>query len=124
MSEMQKPDFSFPRSPGQIISVGIASYMCIKPLFNFIVLGGSLMPLGLGLVTMVCFLMGLKYSNMAIAIVLMLVACTNLPNNLSNIGFNMFLIYTLEGVIDMFAACVLAFHKGVREHFNFFFTQN
>ena len=65
-----------------------------------------------------CFLIGLKYSNTAIAVVLMLVACTNMANNLRLIGLNQYLIYAIEGVIDMLAACVLAFHKDVRAHFN------
>ena len=118
MSEMQKPDFSFPRSPGQLISVAIAAYMCIKPVFNFMILGGSLKPLAIGLAALYCALVGLKYSNLAIAIVLMLVACTNMANNLRLIGLNQYLIYAIEGVIDMLAACVLAFHKDVRAHFN------
>ena len=91
MSTMKGPDFSFPRSTGQLISVAIAAYMCIKPVFNFLVLGGSLKPLAIGLAALFCFLIGLKYSNRAIAVVLMLVACTNMINNLRLIGFNQFL---------------------------------
>jgi len=112
---------SFPRSTGQLISVAIASYMCIKPLFNFLVLGGSVAPLAFGLAAMVCFFVGLKYSNMVIAVLLMLVACSNMPTNLKNIGWNQFLIYTIEGVIDMLAACVLVFNQAVRDHFDFTF---
>ena len=119
MSERKAPDLSFPRSTGQLISVVIAAYMCIKPVFNFLVLGGSLKPLAIGLAALCCFLIGLKYSNTAIAVVLMLVACTNMANNLRMIGFNQYLVYAIEGVIDMLAACVLAFHKDVRAHFDY-----
>ena len=119
MSERKAPDLSFPRSTGQLISVVIAAYMCIKPVFNFLVLGGSLKPLAIGLAALCCFLIGLKYSNTAIAVVLMLVACTNMINNLRLIGFNQYLVYAIEGVIDMGAACVLAFHKDVRVHFDY-----
>ncbi|MBR3268927.1 MAG: hypothetical protein IKI58_09465 [Oscillospiraceae bacterium] len=122
MSDMQKPEFGFPRSTGQLISVGIALYMIVKPVFNFIVLGGSIKPLAFGIAALICFWIGLKYSNMAVAVLLMLVACTNMPTNLKLIGFNCFLIYAIEGVIDMIAACVLAFHSEVRKHFDFFFT--
>ncbi len=121
MSEMQKPDLSFPRSTGQLISVGIAVYMIIKPVFNFIVLGGSIKPLALGIAALIAFFIGLKYSNMVIAVLLMLVACTNMPTNLKLIGLNCYLIYAIEGVIDMIAACVLAFHSEVRKHCDFLF---
>ena len=101
---------------GQKIAVCIALYMCVKPVFNWLVLGGSLAPLAFGIAALICFWFGVKWSNTVIAILLMLVACTNLPTNLKHIGFNMFLIYTLEGVIDGVCAVVLAFHPEVRKH--------
>ena len=103
-------------STGQKISMGIALYMIIKPLFNFFVLGGDIKPIVLGIAAMVVFYMGIKATNLVIAILLMLVACVNMPTNLKNIGFNSFLIYAIEGVVDMVCAIVLAFHPEVRRH--------
>lgn len=103
--------------PGRLISVGIAAYMCIKPVFNHFVLGGQLLPLTFGFAALVCFLYAVKKSNIIIAVLLMVAACSNLPTNLKNIGWNMYLIYTIEGVIDMAAACTLAFYPEVRAYF-------
>lgn len=113
---MTKPDFAnMPR--GQKIALCVAAYMCIKPVFNWLVLGGQLMPLAIGFAAVVCFLFGLRRSNLVIAILLMLVACANLPTNLRNIGFNSYLVYTVEGVMDMGAACAIAFMAEVRAFF-------
>lgn len=106
---------SMPR--GQKIALMIALYMCVKPVFNWLVLGGQLMPLALGFAAVACFLFGLKKTNLVFAVLLMLVACANLPTNLKNIGFNQYLVYTFEGVMDMAAACALAFMQEVREFF-------
>ncbi|MBQ8920736.1 MAG: hypothetical protein IJ060_01065 [Oscillospiraceae bacterium] len=122
MSEMQKPDLSFPRSTGQLISVGIAIYMIIKPVFNFLVLGGDLMmPLLFGIASLIVLFIGIKHSNTVVAIILMLFACGYMRDNLRQIGFNQYLIYTIEGVIDMIAACVLAFNSEINKHCDFLF---
>lgn len=114
--EIQKPDFSA-MSTGQKISLVIALYMIVKPVFNCILLGGSLAPLVLGIIAVVVFYLGIKATNLVIAILLMLVACANFPNNIRNIGLNSYLFYTLEGVLDMLCAVVLAFHPEIRTHF-------
>lgn len=102
---------------GQKVSVGIAVYMIVKPVLNCVLLGGSLAPLVLGVIALGFFYPGVKASNLIIAILLMLVACANFPNNIRNLGFNSYLIYALEGILDMLCAMVLAFHPEVREHF-------
>lgn len=104
-------------SPGKLISVGIAVYMCVKPVFNRLVLDGQLLPLAFGFAALVCFLFAVKKSNIVIAVLLMVAACSNLPTNLKNIGWNMYFVYTIEGVLDMGAACMLAFFPVVREYF-------
>ena len=103
-------------SRGQLLSLAVAAYMCIKPVFNWLVLGGALAPLALGFAALVCFWFGVKYSNTVIAVWLMLVACASLPENLKHIGFNAYLVYTAEGVLDMLCACLLAFHPEIRRH--------
>ena len=99
-------------SRGQKMSLAVAVYMCVKPVFNFLVLGGAIAPLAFGFAALICFWFGVKYSNTVIAVLLMLVACANLPANLKN-GY---WVYTAEGVIDMLCACLLAFHPEIRKH--------
>ena len=117
MSGETVPRSRIPLNKGQKISLGIALYLLLKPLFNFLVLGGSLIPLVLGLAVLICFYPGVRRSNTVIAILLMLGACAYLPGNIRNIGFNPYLIYLLEGIADMLFAVVLAFHPDVRTHF-------
>lgn len=111
----QKPNRS-QLSRGQKLALGVGIYMCVKPVFNWLVLGGSPAPLAVGLAALICFWFGVKRSNTVIAILLMLVACANMPGNLSRIGFNAYLIYAAEGVTDMLCACLLAFHPEIRRH--------
>lgn len=103
---------------GKRLSLIVAVYMCIKPVLNWLLLGGSLMPLALGFAALACFWIGLKYSNLVIAILLMLVACANMPGNIKHLLSepNPYLFYAIEGVLDMLAACLLAFHPAVRRH--------
>ncbi len=105
-------------SRGKQLAVITAVYMCIKPVLNWLLLGGSLMPLALGFAALICFWLGLKYSNLVIAILLMLVACANMPTNVKQMLSqpNPYLFYAIEGVLDMLFACLLAFHPEVRRH--------
>jgi hypothetical protein len=105
-------------SRGQKLALGVAVYMCVKPVFNCLVLGGSLAPLALGFAALICFWFGVKWSNTVIAILLMLVACINLPTNIKGLFTQVspYLFYTLEGVADMLCACLLAFHPEIRKH--------
>ena len=93
---------------GLRISMAIAAYLTAKPVFNFLVLGGSIRPLALGLAAAVCFRFGIRRSNLVIAVLLMLAACVNMPASLRRIGLNMYLVYALEGLADMLCAAVLA----------------
>ena len=103
-------------SAGQKLGLCIALYLIAKPVFNFLVLGGSLKPIAVGLAALVVLYFGIRYCNTALAIVLMTVACVNLPQNLRQIGLNQYLIYTAEGMLDMAAAVMLAFHPAIRKH--------
>ena len=103
---------------GQLIGVLIGLYMCVKPVFNCLVLGGSIKPLALGAAALFSLWLGIRWSNTVLAVLLMLVALTNLRTNLHNLGWNVFLVYTLEGVIDVGCALVLAFHSEVRAFCN------
>lgn len=94
----------------------VTIYMILKPVFNFLVLGGSLAPLAFGVAAGIFLWFGVPYANTVIGILLMLVACANMPVNLRNIGLNMYLIYAIEGVLDMGCALLAAFHPAIRSH--------
>ena len=117
MTGETKPRSRIQQNKGQKISLCIALWLLLKPLFNFFLLGGSPVPALLGLAALICFYPGVRRSNTVIAVVLMLFACAYLPGNIRNLGFNPYLIYLLEGIADMLFAVVLAFHPDVRTHF-------
>lgn len=100
----------------QKLVLGTGIYLVLKPIMNFVLLHGSIMPLAFGIAVLAALWYGVKGSNLVAAILLMLVACANLPNNLRNFGFNAYLFYTLEGVADMLCAVLLAFHPEIRRH--------
>ena len=103
---------------GKLLCIITAGYMCVKPVINWLLLGGQLAPLALGFAALVCFWYGLKYSNIVIAILLMLAACLNLPTNIKMVFSEPmpYVIYLTEGIADMLFACLLAFHPEVRRH--------
>ena len=107
---------SDPRSKGQKLCIGIALYLILKPVCNRLVLGGSILPVVIGIAALFCLYFGVRRSNIVIAVLLMLGACAYLPENLRHIGFNRYLIYLAEGIADMLFAVVLAFHPDIRRH--------
>ncbi|MBQ5339108.1 MAG: hypothetical protein J6Z40_08080 [Oscillospiraceae bacterium] len=105
-----------PLNKGQKICIGISLYLILKPVCSSLFLGGSLAPLVIGIAALFLLYFGVRHSNTVIAVLLMLVACACLPDNIRNIGFNRYLIYLLEGIADMLCAVVLAFQPDVRKH--------
>lgn len=116
MSDAPRPAFA-DMPAGKKMSLAVSVYLCVKPVFNWLVLGGALAPLAVGFAAVICFRFGVKRSNTVFAILLMLVACANMPDNLRQIGLNAYLVYTVEGVLDMLCACLLAFHPQIRRYF-------
>ena len=57
-------------------------------------------------------------SSLSSAILLMLVACANMPTNVKQMLSqpNPYLFYAIEGVLDMLGAVMLAFHPDIRKH--------
>ena len=104
---------------GQALSVGVAAYIAAKQILNMIIGGFSLTGLLIllfGIGAGICFLFGVKKSNLVVAVLMMLTACAYLPNNLKHIGCNVYLLYTAEGLLDMAGAMLLAFHQDIRSH--------
>ena len=60
-------------------------------------------------------MLGLFFTLVLSAIILALIFLVNLPANLSNLGSNW--IYLVEGLLDVGAAAILAFHKDVKDYF-------
>ncbi|MBR6761292.1 MAG: hypothetical protein IKM30_04590 [Oscillospiraceae bacterium] len=104
---------------GKNLAAGVGIYMLLKQILNGII-GGfgftDLIPIGIAVAAIVCLWTGVKRSNLIVGIYLMLLACTYLPQNLKHIGLNVYLLYTLEGLLDMAGAVLLAFHPAVRSH--------
>lgn len=102
---------------GMSIGISVAIYQVIKLVLNMI-LGGGLdtLTLLIGAAAFILAITGLKYGNYAVAIALALIALTNLPANISNIGSNW--IYLIEGIIDILAAVVLCTNSDVKEQFS------
>ena len=107
---------SNPLGKGQKLGIIIALYLILKPVLNRLVLGGSILPVVIGIAALFCLYFGVRRSNIVIAVLLMLGACAYLPENLRHIGFNRYLIYLAEGIADMLFAVVLAFHPDIRRH--------
>ena len=106
-------------SRGQALSTGIAAYIAAKQILNMIIGGFSLTGLLIllfGIGAGVCFWFGVKKSNLVAAVLMMLTACAYLPNNLKNIGLNVYLLYSAEGLLDMAGAMLLAFQQDIRKH--------
>ena len=89
----------------------VGAYMILKGILNLI-LGFSASNLVSLLFAM---LKRIPYSQYVTAIFLALIFLVNLPANLSNLGSNW--IYLVEGLLDVGAAAILAFHKDVKDYF-------
>ncbi len=98
----------------------IAGYMLIKGILNLI-LGFSFMNililavsvgLSFGMISSV------KHLNKVTALFLAVMVVLNIKDNISNIGFNVHLVYLAEAVIDVFCAFQLVANQDIREFFN------
>ncbi len=96
----------------QKLIAGICLYLAVKPICNALLLGGSILPLGFAVVSLILLWSGVKGSNLVIGILLMLVACANFPTNMKSGMY----FYAAEGIIDMLCAVLLAFHPDIRVH--------
>lgn len=100
---------------GQLITIIIAIFIAAKTILNTI-LSGSLDIKG-GLLEMILaalLVMGLQYTNLAVAIVIGAIALTAFPANCRNLPGSF--IYLLEGITDMGVAIILCIIPAVKEH--------
>ena len=102
-------------SRGQKLSMAAAGYIIVKQIVNSLIggFGGmNLFILFWGIIAGICFYKGVKKSNLFFAVLMMLIACAYLPQNIRNFD----LLYLIEGVLDMLGAVMLAFHPDIRKH--------
>ncbi len=102
---------------GRNIAYTIAAYQGVKLILNMILGGGfDLLALLILIATVVFATIGLKFTNYAMAGVLVFIVLLHLSDNISNFSSNW--IYLLEGLIDLFAAYLLIFNNDVKEQFS------
>ena len=90
----------------------VGAYMILKGILNLILgfSANNVVSLLFAAVLIFAMLKRIPYSQYVTAIFLV-----NLPANLSNLGSNW--IYLVEGLLDVGAAAILAFHKDVKDYF-------
>lgn len=95
----------------------VGAYMILKGILNLILgfSAGNVVSLLFAAVLIFAMLKRIPYSQYVTAIFLALIFLVNLPANLSNLGSNW--IYLVEGLLDVGAAAILAFHKDVKDYF-------
>ncbi|MBR6872241.1 MAG: hypothetical protein IKN17_01900 [Ruminococcus sp.] len=98
----------------------IAVYMVIKGILNLILGFGFMNILMLAISVGLGFslIISLRYMNYVTAVFLAVNVVINLKDNISNIGFNVHLVYLVEAVIDVVCAFKLVADADIREHFN------
>lgn len=102
---------------GQVLATAVGVYLVVKEILNGLIGGGiNLIYLIFAVAAAVCLWKGVKWSNLVVAVVLMALFCTHFVTNIQNLGFNVYLLYLIEGVIDAGAAVLLAFYPDVRRH--------
>ena len=94
----------------------VGAYMILKGILNLILgfSASNVVSLLFAAVLIFAMLKRIPYSQYVTAIFLALIFLVNLAN-LSNLGSNW--IYLVEGLLDVGAAAILAFHKDVKDYF-------
>lgn len=104
---------------GKKYSVAIGVYIIVKAILN-IILGSGITSLILPIVMAIVLFIGIKYGNYAIAVILGITVLIHIGTNISNLGLNRYLIYFIEGIIDIVCAVILVTNNNIKEYFNTF----
>lgn len=102
---------------GKIYSVVMGIYIIVKAVLNMI-LGDGFSSLILPILMAVVLFIGIKYGNYAIAVILGIVVLMHIGTNVSNLGLNRYLIYFIEGIIDIVCAIILFINKDIKAYFD------
>ena len=114
---------------GKSVSIFVGIWFLLKTVLNMIIDGLDIaqLPSDIGnlvtaAVVMALMVLGIKYTNYVVAVIMAIVVAINLIGNLSML-FDMHtiikgLIYLAEGAIDVILAIVLCLSGNVKEHFS------
>lgn len=102
---------------GKTYSMAIGIYIIAKAVLNMI-LGSGLSSLILPIIMAIVLFMGIKYGNYVIAVILAITVFAHIGTNISNIGFNSYLIYFIEGIIDIVCAILLCVNSDIKKFFD------
>lgn len=102
---------------GKQFSIVIGIYLLVKQVLN-IFLGDGFTSLILPIIMAILLFLGIKYCNYGVACVLVVIAIMHIGTNLSNLGFNRYLIYVIEGVLDILSAVALCVNNDIKSYFD------
>jgi hypothetical protein len=102
---------------GKNYSVAMGVYVIVKAVLN-IILGDGITALVLPILIAIVLFVGIKYGNYAVAVILGVTVLMHIGTNISNLGFNRYLIYFIEGLIDIFCVVMLCVQKDVKAFFD------
>lgn len=102
---------------GKQFSIAIGIYLIVKQIINLI-LDAGVTSLILPIVMAILLFLGIKYCNYGVACVLIVIAIACIGTNLSNLGFNRYLLYVVEGIIDILCAVALCVNNDIKAYFN------
>ena len=98
----------------------IAVYMVIKSILNLILGFGftNILMLAVSIGLGFSLIIALKYMNYVTALFLVVMVIVHIKDNITNIGFNVHIVYLVEALIDVVCAIKLVADQDIREHFN------
>lgn len=102
---------------GKNFSMAIGVYIIVKAILNMI-LGNGITSLILPIIMAIVLFIGIKYGNYAVSVILIITVLMNIGTNVSNLGLNRYLIYFIEGIIDIVCSIFLCTNKDIKEFFN------
>ena len=101
---------------GRRYALFIGAYLIVKSILNMIIGGGfALQDILLAVIMAAGLYTGMKYVNIAVSVLIMLVVIAHIGYNISNLPES--LIYLIEAVIDTGCAAALLFQNDLKEHF-------
>lgn len=102
---------------GKQFSIAIGIYLIVKQTINLI-LGAGVTSLILPIVMAVLLFLGIKYCNYGVSCVLVVIVIMHIGTNLSNLGFNRYLLYVVEGILDILSAVALCVNSDIKAYFD------
>lgn len=103
---------------GRSAALIVGIYFVLKAVVNLL-LGGNLWGIIIAALEAAVLYTGLIFSNYVIAVIVLVQVVMHLPGNISGLSENFkYLIYLLEGVIDVICCALICLSANAREHFS------